>query len=268
MSNPVIFRDLPATFPETDRYQRPSLISSVVFHVLLITSVILVPLMFTRNVADWRLTAMLVAPLPPPPAAVPAPVNLVEVAKPLAVKPAVQREAVAGELISPIAVPKDIALVVDEPIEFPSGVIGGVPGGVPGGVVGGVLGGILSNNARLEMAAPPPPPPPPPLPAMQMRQPIRVGGNVQEPQIIKLVPPVYPPIAVKARVYGTVVLEATLTAEGNVEQIRVISGHPLLINAAIDCVKQWQYEPTYLNGQPVEIILTAIVAFKQRPATW
>src|SRR6476646_7185369 len=130
MSNPVIFKDLRATFPETDRYQRPSLISSVVFQVLLITSVVLVPLMFTRNVADWRLTAMLVAPPPPPPAALPAPVNLVAVARPLAMKPVVQREVVAGELISPIAVPKDIALVVDEPIEAPSGVVGGVPGGV------------------------------------------------------------------------------------------------------------------------------------------
>src|SRR6185436_9791780 len=139
-----------------------------------ITSVVLVPLMFTRNVADWRLTAMLVSPLPPPPAAMPAPVNLVAVARPLAVKPVVQREAVAGELISPIAVPKDIALVIDEPIEAPSGVLGGVPGGVPGGVVGGVLGGILASNLRLEMAAPPPPPP---IPAIAMRQPIRVGGN-------------------------------------------------------------------------------------------
>src|SRR6476646_2429644 len=101
MSNPVIFKDLPATFPEKDRYQRPSLISSVVFHVLLITAVILVPLMLTRNVADWRLTAMLVNPLPPPPASLPAPVNVVEVARPLAVKPVAQREVVAGELISP-----------------------------------------------------------------------------------------------------------------------------------------------------------------------
>ena len=101
-----------------------------------------------------------------------------------------------------------------------------------------------------------------------MKAPIRVGGNIKEPQIIKLVPPVYPPLAVKARVYGTVVLEATLTAEGKVEEIRVVSGHPLLIHAAIDCVQQWEYEPTYLNGQPVPVVLTATVAFKQRPASF
>ena len=59
-------------------------------------------------------------------------------------------------------------------------------------------------------------------------------------------------------------LEATLTTDGTVEEIRVISGHPLLLNAAIDCVKQWRYEPTFLNGQPVSVILTARVSFNQR----
>ena len=72
----------------------------------------------------------------------------------------------------------------------------------------------------------------------------------------------YPAIAIKARVHGTVVLEATLTAEGMVEAIHVISGHPLLTQAAIDSVKQWRYEPTYLNGEAVPVILTATVNFE------
>ena len=66
---------------------------------------------------------------------------------------------------------------------------------------------------------------------------------------------------------GTVILEATLTAQGTVEEIRVVSGHPLLVEAAIDCVKQWQYEPTYLNGVPVPIILTAKVHFLKAPVS-
>jgi protein TonB len=82
-----------------------------------------------------------------------------------------------------------------------------------------------------------------------------------------MVPPVYPPLASRARVSGTVVLEATLTAQGTVEEIRVISGHPLLVQAAIECVRQWQYEPTYLNGVPVPIILTAKVHFMKAPTT-
>jgi protein TonB len=88
---------------------------------------------------------------------------------------------------------------------------------------------------------------------------------VKEPKAIKMVPPVYPSLASRARVSGTVILEATLTAQGTVEEIRVMSGHPLLIPAAIDCVKQWQYEPTYLNGVPVPIILTAKVHFLKAP---
>jgi len=80
-----------------------------------------------------------------------------------------------------------------------------------------------------------------------------------------MTPPVYPPLASRARVAGTVILEATLTAQGTVEQIRVLEGHPLLVEAAINCVKQWQYEPTYLNGVPVPVILTAKVHFIKAP---
>jgi periplasmic protein TonB len=94
-------------------------------------------------------------------------------------------------------------------------------------------------------------------------EPIRVGGVVKEPRPVKMVPPVYPPLASKARVSGTVVLEATLTAEGRVEEIKVISGHPLLVDAAIECVKKWEYEPSYLNGIPIPVILTAKVHFQQ-----
>jgi protein TonB len=68
-------------------------------------------------------------------------------------------------------------------------------------------------------------------------------------------------LAKKALVTGTVVLEATLTDRGTVQDIRIISGHPLLNQAAIECVQQWEYEPTYLNGTPVSVILTARVVF-------
>jgi protein TonB len=63
------------------------------------------------------------------------------------------------------------------------------------------------------------------------------------------------------------VLEATLREDGTVDAIRVVSGHPLLVNAAIDSVKQWRYEPTLLNGHPVAIVLTAIVTFEQKPVS-
>jgi protein TonB len=80
-----------------------------------------------------------------------------------------------------------------------------------------------------------------------------------------MAPPVYPTLASKARVSGVVVLEATITAQGTVDEIRVISGHPLLVDSAIECVKHWLYEPTLLNGTPVPVILTARVRFERAP---
>jgi len=268
MSNPVIFKDLPATFPEKDKFKKPSMLGSMIFHVVLITVVIVIPLMFPQTIADWQLKTLLVAPPPPPAAALPAPA---EAAVPRAAAPKAPVQSVRdpGALVVPVMIPKDIAHVIDEPIAFPSGTAGGVAGGVPGGVVGGVLGGLLASNAGNDIALPPPPPPPltalpAPPPPPRPSEPVRVGGAVKQPEIVKLVPPVYPPLAMKARVTGTVVLEATLTTDGRVDNIRLVSGHPMLVNAAIDCVKQWVYEPTYLNGAPVEVILTAIVKFNPR----
>src|ERR1019366_6997524 len=154
MSNPVIFRDLPATFPEKDRFQKPSMVSSVVFHVILLV----VPLMFPQRIEQWRILMML-APLPPPPAAPPAAEQAAATPKPAEPKIQTTTPVNPGTLVSPTVVPSDIARIIDAPIEPPIGVLGGVPGGVPGGVLGGVMGGFLSANARAEMAAPPPPPP-------------------------------------------------------------------------------------------------------------
>jgi protein TonB len=262
MSEPVIFKDLPATFPEKDRYKRPSVISSVIFHVVLIAVLILIPLLLPETISQRELLITLAAPPPPPPAAPPPPPVPVAVAvAPRAVKPPVQPVA-PGALVMPTVIPKDVAKIIEEPIVPLTGVIGGVPGGVPGGVAGGILGNILSANSNAAvLPAPPPPPPPPPPRVVAPAEPVRVGGVVKEPRVVKLVPPLYPPLASRARVTGTVILEAILTEDGTVDQIRVISGHPLLIDAAINCVKQWRYEPTLLNGIPVRVVLTAKVHF-------
>ncbi len=271
MPEPVIFKDLPATFPEKDKYKKPSVIGSIVFHGLLIFVVIIVPLLMPQTIPERELIVTLVSPIGPPPPPPPPPVEIPVITAPKAVQPQV-RSVAPDALIAPVAVPKEVVKIVEEPIVPAVGVIGGVPGGMPGGIAGGVLGGILAANAAPApvLAPPPPPPPPPPTPPPQVAAPtvpIRIGGVVKEPQVIKMVPPVYPPLAARARVSGLVVLEATLTAQGTVEQIRVISGHPLLIDAAIECVKQWQYEPTYLNGTPVPVILTAKVHFNKAPVS-
>ena len=263
MESAIIFKDLPATFPEKDKYRKPSVIGSVVFHGLLILMVLLIPLLLPQSISERQLLITLVLPIGPPPPPPPPAVELPMTAAPQMAKPEV-RPAAPEALVMPAAIPKDIVKIVEEPAVPTVAVVGGVPGGIPGGVVGGVLGGILSSNAGAN--APPAVAPPPPVAKVTApSEPIRVGGNVREPRALKMVPPIYPQLASRARVSGTVVLEATLTEEGTVEEIRVISGHPLLIEAAIACVKQWQYEPTLLNGIPVAVILTAKVRFERAP---
>jgi protein TonB len=270
MSDAIIFKDLPATFPEEDKYRKPSVISSVIFHGVLISLVIVFPLLFPQSIPERQLLITLVSPIGPPPPPPPPPIEMPAAAMPpKAVAPTV-RPATPDALVTPMVIPREVAKIIDVPIAPPpiTGIPGGVPGGIPGGVLAGVLGGVLSANSIVNappaFAAPPPPPPPPPK-AAAPAQPVRVGGVVKEPHPVKVVPPVFPPLASKARVSGTVVLEATLTAQGTVEEIKVVSGHPLLVDAAIECVKQWVYEPTYLNGEPVPVILTARVHFLRAP---
>lgn len=90
---------------------------------------------------------------------------------------------------------------------------------------------------------------------------IRVGAAVMEQKLIRKVDPVYPPLALQARISGIVKLSVTISKEGTVANIMVISGHPLLIPAALDAVKQWVYRPTLLNGAPVEVVTDVDVNF-------
>jgi protein TonB len=126
------------------------------------------------------------------------------------------------------------------------GVPGGVEGGIPGGAIGGVVGGL-----------PTPAPPPPPPPA----QPVRVGGNIKAPTKVRDVTPQYPQIAQSARVQGVVIIEATIGPNGKVANARVLRSIPLLDQAALDAVKQWEYTPTLLNNVPVPVIMTVTVNF-------
>ena len=94
------------------------------------------------------------------------------------------------------------------------------------------------------------------------REPLRVGGNVQESKVIRRVDPVYPELAKQARIEATVILEVLVNEQGEVANIRVLRSHPLLEQAAIDAVKQWRYSPTLLNGEAVPVIATQTVVFR------
>jgi protein TonB len=148
--------------------------------------------------------------------------------------------------MQPRAIPKEV--VVFREAELP-------PEPPPGtGVFGGVdslLGG-LGDSAT---GAPPPPPPPPQITRT------KVGGQVQEAKILARPNPVYPPLARQARIQGKVQLHAIIDKGGRVSELQVVSGHPLLVKAALDAVQNWRYQPTILNGQPVEVDTTIDVNF-------
>jgi protein TonB len=129
------------------------------------------------------------------------------------------------------------------------GVVGGVEGGIPGGVLGGLLGGTV-------VELPPPPPPP--------AKPVRIGGNITAPNLVHRVEPVYPGVAVSAKVSGTVILESTVDEAGMVTDVRVLRSIQLLDQAAIKAVKQWRYEPLVLNGIRAPFILVVTLTFSFR----
>ncbi len=239
--------DLQATKTRT----KYAAVMSFLVECLAVAIMVLIPLIYTNTLPAYQLMSYLVAPPPPPPPAPPPPV--------VKVQKIVPREFDAGKLMQPKAIPKKVQII--EESETPSaaiaGVVGGVPGGVPGGAAGGIIGGIISSAPTFV----PPPPPKVEAPKAVAPQRIRVGGNVQKANLINAPKPVYPPLAKQARISGVVKLNAIISKDGTIEQLTVSSGHPLLIPAALEAVKQWRYKPTLLNGEPVEVITQIDVNF-------
>ncbi len=224
-----------------------AIILSTIVQVSVLVVLILIPLIYTQALPKAMLTTLLVAPPPPPPPPPPP------AATPTVVRP-VARLLNQGVLTQPKAIPKQVAVFKEAelPPENPGGVAGGLDLG------GGGLLGALGGNAT--GAAPPPPPPPPPAP-VKPTGPIKVGGNVQEAKVIARPNPVYPPLARQARIQGNVVLHAIIDKDGRVGELQVVSGHPLLVQSALEAVKNWRYQPTTLNGEAVEVDTTITVNF-------
>jgi protein TonB len=159
------------------------------------------------------------------------------------------------KLTPPTSIPRKITSenAADAAPDF-EGVVGGVPGGVVGGQIGGAIGGVVGGTGT---SVPPPPTRPRLAPKI-----VRVGSGLKAPRQTLNVDPEYPPLAREAHVSGTVVVEAVIDERGNLVEARVVSGHPLLVAAALKAVLQWKYEPTSLNGQPVSVGLQVEVYFK------
>jgi protein TonB len=226
---------------------------SFIGQILVIVIAILIPMIYFDALPKSQLSSFLVAPPPPPPPPPPP------AATPPKVIKVIPRQFDAGRLMAPKVVPKEVAMIKEEELPPPSsgGVVGGVPGGVPGGTAGGVIGGIIGGVPT----AAPPPPPPPPAPKAVTPSRIRVGGNVQQAKLIRQPKPIYPPLAKQARISGVVRLNAIIGKDGTIQNLTVASGHPLLIQAALEAVKQWVYQPTLLNGDAVEVVTQIDVNF-------
>jgi protein TonB len=213
--------------------------SSFVQLVVIVVMIIL-PMIYFDALPKGTLTSFLVAPPPPPPAPPPPP------EAPRVVK-VIPRQFDEGKLLAPMVVPKPIAVIVESELPPPSSNVSMV--GVQGltGVLSSLLGGIPSAA-------------PPSAPAVKTEdkaavpnQRIRVGGNVQTAKLLKQPRPNYPAPAKSARIQGVVKLHALISKEGTIENLTVISGHPLLVSAALEAVKQWVYQPTLLNSEPVGV---------------
>jgi protein TonB len=220
-------------------------ILSFVLQVLLLGMLILIPLIYTDALPKQQLMTFLVAPPPPPPPPPPpaaaVPVRVVKIAS----------ELVNGQLRTPTKIPEKVQMIREEEAPPPmmgSGVMGGVPGGVPGGSMGGVIGGIIGSTTAA-------------VPKVATPQRVRVSQGVSQGLLIRKVTPTYPPLARQARIQGQVLLQAEISKEGTIQNLQLISGHPMLAPAAIEAVKQWRYKPYLLNGEPVAVETQVVVNF-------
>jgi protein TonB len=209
---------------------------AIILEIALIGVMVLMPLIFTEALPKQQLMTFLVAPPPPPPPPPPA-------AAPVHVVKQIQTDIVNGALRTPTKIPQKIQMIKEDeapPQMAAAGVVGGVAGGIPGGAMNGVIGGIISST-------------PVAVPKVATPQRVRVSAGVTSGLLVRKVNPVYPPLARQARISGTVVLRAVISKEGAIENLSLVSGHPMLAPAAIDAVKQWRYKPYLLNGEPVEV---------------
>jgi periplasmic protein TonB len=217
---------------------------SFVFECVIIGVLLVLPLMFTEALPTQQFLTFLIAPPPPPPPPPPAaaPVKVVR-----------QTDLMnGGQLRTPTRIPQKVEIIREEeaPPPMNGGVVGGVPGGIPGGQLNGVIGGIISSTPTAI------------VPKLEPVKRIRISQGVTQGMVVHKVEPSYPKLALSARVTGVVQLKAVISRTGDIKELQVVSGHPILVPSAIEAVKQWRYRPYLLNGEPVEVETNITVTFQ------
>jgi protein TonB len=232
--------------------------AGVTCQAIFVGGLILIPMVFPDVLPGVKSMVWITSPGPPPPP--PAPGVTV---RPHTMAAATHRFC---PLCAPLSIPKKIAIVVDDPPEISNG-----PGvaGMEGFGFGhdGAGPGVLSSIWKDVPSFVPAPPvaqavTPKPVPIVPAKPQQVTGGLVKMANPIHRVEPAYPALAKQARVQGTVEIDAVIAVDGHLREIRVKSGPALLVKAATDAVRQWVYEPTTLNGVPVEVVGVILVTFR------
>ncbi len=242
----VLFSDSLLESGAPDRKRRSLATTlSFAFQCVLLGILLIVPLMFTEALPTQQFLTFLIAPPPPPPPPA-APAAVVKVVR--------QTDMLNnGQLRTPSRIPKKVELIREEeapPPAITGGVVGGIPGGIPGGQLGGVIGGIISSTPITF------------VPKLEQVKRVRISQGVTKGMLLHKVEPPYPKLALAARITGVVLLKAIISRDGEIKELQVVSGHPILVPAAIDAVKQWRYRPYLLNGEPVEVETNISVTFQ------
>jgi protein TonB len=228
-----------STFESTGRIHTRSrgwMIAASAFQGSILLALVLIPLMYPEALPRIAMAFLMEAPpAPTPPPRPPVRVEHVNL---------VRTEMPGGQIFAPRTIPRNL-YIADRPETLPDVNVASMEDG-GGPAVNDPFG---SQSHR-------------PVVREQVRGPVRISGMVVEGLLLQKTMPVYPAIAVASRTQGTVVLQATISRNGAIENLRVAGGPVMLQQAAMDAVKSWRYRPYLLNGDPVEVDTTVNVVFK------
>jgi periplasmic protein TonB len=233
-----MFQTLETTWDRSSR-RRWSTLASFTMQVLALSLLLAVPLLWVEGPPRlrWIDTSVL---SPPPAPAPPAPPNTQRAMHP--------SEMSGGQVLTPTAIPTSITPINDAGAPPAPGI--GDIGGIDGSTGAGPRGVFRSIGDQV--AAIPPPPKP--------TRPLRVS-QIAEGNLAYRLQPTYPPLARAARVQGEVRLRAIISKAGTIENLEVLSGHAMLVTAAVEAVRRWRYRPYMLNGEPIEVETEITVNF-------
>jgi len=218
---------------------------------LLVLGAVLVPIVSPQVLPQAHLLGSIFAPTAPEPP------NPIFPDRPIHVTPTHPFQSIGAHITRPVNIPPRVLDFVDPPNAGPD--IGRIGAAATGPTSIG-LERILSDLPIVPQVVPRPPQAVRAASSEIIR--VRQGGLVKSARIVYRVEPIYPHLAQISRISGTVQLEGVIATNGRICELKVLSGHPLLVKAALDAVRQWVYEPTTLNGDPVEVIAPITVTFR------